>query len=404
MSPYRIGGGIAALALIALLAIVTVQWFRHTDLIWPTVSVTPEAQSSSTVGQSGSATTSAESPAMAILAERTQLQVDKNTKPPTTENENLTFQPGVANGESIARGWLQSPGDQQLLTPPSNVAGLSSLPYRNADRLEQPAGRDWRSARNNPVRFGGSWLIFGIGLALALFLFARGRIQIVEGRSGETVPRFNAIERSNHWMTASAFIIMALTGLVVLYGKPLLLPLIGPEAFTTWSQWAKYAHNFLSFPFTLGVVLIFLMWIAANIPNRIDFRWLRAGGGIVGHEHPPAQKFNAGQKAIYWIVVVGGGITAATGYVLMFPFYMTDIAGMQSAQMLHAVVAMLFIAVMIAHIYIGTIGMEGAFEAMGTGDVDVNWAKQHHSLWLQDEQVRSQAREPGTRPAATPAE
>jgi formate dehydrogenase subunit gamma len=111
-----------------------------------------------------------------------------------------------------------------------------------------------------------------------------------------------------------------------------------------------------------------------------------------------------GQKMIYWIVVVGGGITAATGYLLLFPFYTTNITGMQSAQMLHAVIAMLFIAVMLAHIYIGTLGMEGAFEAMGTGEVDVNWAKQHHSLWLKEEQERGEARRPGARPAATPAE
>src|SRR5262245_51720296 len=160
MTPCRIGGGIAALVLALLLVIVTVQWLRHTDLVWPTVSVTPEAQtSSSTVGQSGS-TPSAGSPATAILGERTRLQADENTKPPSTENENLVFQPGAANGESIARGWLQAPIDEQLLRPPRDVFGLSSLPYRNAEVLEQPGGRDWRSSRNDPVRFGGSWLIF----------------------------------------------------------------------------------------------------------------------------------------------------------------------------------------------------------------------------------------------------
>ena len=153
-----------------------------------------------------------------------------------------------------------------------------------------------------------------------LFYLFRGMVRIEAGRSGRTIVRFNAFERFVHWMTAICFIILALSGLNITFGKDLLLPLIGPEAFTGWSQWAKYAHNYLSFPFTLGVVLIFLMWIAGNIPNRVDVEWLKEGGGIVGHDHPPAKRFNAGQKMIYWIVVLGGAAVAITGYLLMFPF------------------------------------------------------------------------------------
>jgi formate dehydrogenase subunit gamma len=210
-------------------------------------------------------------------------------------------------------------------------------------------------------------------------------VKIEAGRSGRTLVRFNAFERFVHWMTASCFIVLALSGANITFGKELLTPLIGPEAFASWSQWAKYAHNYLSFPFTLGVVLMFLMWVAWNIPSGVDVRWVREGGGIVGENHPPARRFNAGQKAIYWVVVLGGGAAAITGYLLMFPFYVTDVSGMQTAQMVHGIVGMLFIAIMLAHIYIGTIGMQGAFEAMGTGEVDVNWARQHHSLWLEKE-------------------
>jgi formate dehydrogenase subunit gamma len=164
--------------------------------------------------------------------------------------------------------------------------------------------------------------------------------------------------------------------------------LLGADNFTAWSEWAKYAHNFLSFPFTIGVVLIALMWIAGNIPNRVDVEWLKGGGGIVGDQHPAAERFNAGQKLVYWVVVLGGGLIAATGYLLMFPFYGTTIDTMQYAQMTHGVTAALFIAFMLGHIYIGTIGMEGAFEAMGEGTVDLNWAKEHHSIWLARELER----------------
>jgi formate dehydrogenase subunit gamma len=215
--------------------------------------------------------------------------------------------------------------------------------------------------------------------------------------------RFSSFERFVHWMTATCFIVLAISGLNITFGRSLLLPLIGHEAFSEWSQWAKYAHNYLSFPFTIGVVLIFLMWIAGNIPNKVDVGWMKRGGGIVGHDHPPAYRFNAGQKAIYWIVVIGGGLVAATGYQLMFPFYLSGIEGMQFAQMVHATVAVLFVAVMLAHIYIGTIGMEGAFEAMGSGTVDVNWAKEHHSLWLEEENARAEANAQ-PRPAVTAAE
>jgi formate dehydrogenase subunit gamma len=292
--------------------------------------------------------------------------------------------------------------EQKLLQTLGQIDGRVSIPAQRAGVLIQPAGREWRDFHEVTLRIIGAVAIIGMLALLVIFYLWRGMVRLEAGRSGRTLVRFNAFERGVHWMTATCFVILAISGLNITFGRPLLLPLMGPEAFTAWSQWAKYAHNFLSFPFTLGVVLIFLMWIAGNIPNRVDFQWLKAGGGIVGQEHPPAQRFNAGQKLIYWIVVLGGGAAAATGYLLLFPFYVTDIAGMQIAQVIHSVVAMLFIAAMLGHIYIGTIGMEGAFEAMGTGEVDVNWAKQHHSLWLDEEQAR--ARETQARPAATPAE
>ena len=281
--------------------------------------------------------------------------------------------------------------EDQLFQELDRISGRCTLPDQKACTIEQPAGRDWRHFHEVTLRWIGAISIVGILAALLFFYLWRGMIRIESGRSGRTLVRFNAVERFVHWLTATCFIILAFSGLNVTFGKPLLLPLIGPEAFTAWSQWAKYAHNYLSFPFTLGVFLIFLMWIAGNIPNRVDLEWLKRGGGFVGHDKPPAYRFNAGQKMIYWIVVLGGSAVAVSGYVLMFPFYGTDIASMQAAQIAHGVVAMLFVAAMIGHIYIGTIGMEGAFEAMGEGTVDVNWAKEHHGLWLKEEMARTRA-------------
>jgi formate dehydrogenase subunit gamma len=298
--------------------------------------------------------------------------------------------------------------EDQLLRELNRVQGRVTIPDAKSSVVEQPAGRDWRHFHEVTLRWIGAISILGILALLVIFYLSRGMVKIEGGRSGRAIVRFTALERAVHWMTATCFVILAISGLNITFGKPLLLPLMSPEAFTGWSQTLKYAHNYLSFPFTIGVVVIFLMWIGGNIPNEVDKEWLKRGGGIVGHDHPPAYRFNAGQKMIYWIVVLGGGAVAISGYLLMFPFYGTGIANMQLAEIVHGVISVLFVAAMLGHIYIGTIGMEGAFEAMGEGTVDLNWAKQHHSLWLQEEMGRTgpneSQRQPGIRPSAAPAE
>ena len=289
--------------------------------------------------------------------------------------------------------------EQQLLQQLNRVQGLGTIPDTKSYVIEQPQGRAWREYREGTLPLIGTIAMLGMIVLLAIFFMVRGMVRIRSGRSGVNIVRFNAFERFVHWMTATCFILMALTGLNVTFGRVALLPLVGPEAFSTWSLAGKYIHNFLSFPFTLGVILIFFMWLGGNLPDRTDFNWLKKGGGIVGHEEPPAYRFNAGQKMVYWIVVLAGTAVAVSGYLLMFPFYGTTIAGMQLAQMVHGTVAVLFVAIMIAHVYIGTIGMEGAFEAMGSGTVDLNWAKEHHSLWLEEERARTGPNQMQTQPA-----
>jgi formate dehydrogenase subunit gamma len=303
--------------------------------------------------------------------------------------------PAAAQQPSSVNPTASSVKEDQLLQQLGRIDGRCTLPDQKACLIEQPAGRSWREFHEKTLPTIGAIAILGMLLLLVAFYLIRGMVKIENGRSGRTIVRFKAFERFVHWFTATCFIILAITGLNITFGKQLLLPLIGPEAFATWSQWGKYAHNYLSFPFTIGVVLIFLIWIADNIPNRVDVEWIKRGGGLVGHDHPPAYKFNAGQKMIYWIVVIGGTAVAISGYYLMFPFYGgVGVAGMQLAQIVHGIVAALFVAAMLAHIYIGTIGMEGAFEAMGTGEVDLNWAKEHHKLWVEEELAKG-----GTSPA-----
>ena len=293
--------------------------------------------------------------------------------------------PAQAQQPSSVNPTASSVKEDQLFSEMNRISGRCSIPDQKACTIEQPAGRDWRHFHEVTLRWIGAISILGMLALLVIFYLVRGMVRLEAGRSGRVLVRFSTFERLVHWMTAACFILLAISGLNITFGRPLLLPLIGPDAFTAWSQWAKYAHNYLSFPFTLGVFAIFLMWVAWNIPNRGDVEWMKRGGGIVGHDHPPADRFNAGQKMIYWIVVLGGTAVAVSGYILMFPFYGTNIADMQVAQVVHGVAALLFVAVMLAHIYIGTIGMEGAFEGMWDGTVDANWAKEHHCVWLEKE-------------------
>ena len=309
--------------------------------------------------------------------------------------------PVLAQQPSSVNPTASSVKEDQLFAEMNRISGRCSIPDQKACTIEQPAGQSWREFHQKTLPWIGAIAVLGMLALLVIFYLMRGMVKIENGRSGRLIVRFNAFERAVHWMTATCFVVLGLTGLNITFGKQTLLPLLGADGFATWSQWGKYAHNYLSFPFTLGVVLILLMWVANNIPNSVDVQWIKRGGGLVGNDHPPAYKFNAGQKVIYWIVVIGGGASAVSGYLLMFPFYATDIAGMQLAQIVHGIVAVLFVAAMLAHIYIGTIGMEGAFEAMAEGTVDENWAKQHHSLWLEEEKNKAPT---GATPRATPAE
>jgi formate dehydrogenase subunit gamma len=297
--------------------------------------------------------------------------------------------PLSAQQPTMVNPTAQSVNEAQLLQQLRQLDGRVSIPDLKAGVLEQPAGREWRQFHQGALHWIGGIAILGMLLLLIVFYSVRGMIKLTRGRSGRTITRFNGFERFTHWLTASTFIVLALSGINITFGKSLLLPLVGPEAFGTFSQWAKYAHNYLSFPFAIGLVFIFLIWLRDNIPSSLDVQWIKRGGGIVGNDHPPARRFNAGQKIVYWIVVLGGAAVAISGYLLMFPFYGTTIEGMQLAAIIHGVVGVLLIAAMLAHIYIGTIGMEGAFEAMGTGEVDLHWAEEHHSLWVEEEMEKS---------------
>lgn len=299
-------------------------------------------------------------------------------------------QPSAPSGSNPTAQAVQEDRLLDALRGGGTIDGRVSIPDNKAAVLEQPQGRDYRGFREGWLPWIGGISILGMILGLALFYFTRGRIAMEGGpESGRKILRFNALERFMHWMTATCFIVLALTGLNYIFGKRLLFPLIGPDAFAAWSQWAKYVHNFVSWPFMLGLAVMILVWIRDNMPDRYDAGWIKAGGGFLGGAHPPARRFNAGQKMIFWSVVLGGLALSASGIVMLFPFSAADINGMQIAQYIHATVGVILIAIMIAHIYIGSLGMEGAYDAMGSGEVDLAWAKAHHRIWVEEEQAKT---------------
>jgi formate dehydrogenase subunit gamma len=294
--------------------------------------------------------------------------------------------------------------EQMLLRQSPRIEGRIDIPNPREAVLIQPAGRTWDYFHEVILHWFGSIVILGMIAVLAIAYLIMGRIRISKGRSGIRIPRFNGFERFCHWLTAVSFVVLGLTGLNITFGKMVLLPLIGPDRFSDLSEAAKYVHNFVSFAFVVGLILIATLWIKDNIPQQIDITWLREGGGFIKSKHPPAGRFNAGEKLVFWFALGAGIAVIVSGCFLMFPFYLTNIAGMQIAQIVHAVIAVLFVAVILAHIYIGTLGMEGAFEGMGEGTVDLNWAKEHHVLWFEKEMARSAANETHGQPSATPAE
>ena len=290
-------------------------------------------------------------------------------------------------------------------------AGSTQMKGELSAVMIQSEGDNWRAFRNGPLSVYGAFGLLGIIGLLFVFYMVRGRIRIDAGPSDDRILRFGTIDRFAHWLMSGSFVVLGITGLNLLYGRYVLLPIIGKDAFATITTFGKYAHNYLSFAFMIGLGLAFVLWVRHNIPTKLDLKWLAMGGGIFKKGvHPPARKFNAGQKIIFWAVMIGGLSVSLSGIALMFPFQTsmfaetfallnsigfslpTDFTAMQEQQMnqlWHGLVSLGLMTMIVAHIYIGSVGMEGALDAMNSGMVDRNWAKEHHNLWVEEEDQKA---------------
>jgi formate dehydrogenase subunit gamma len=269
--------------------------------------------------------------------------------------------------------------------------------------LMQPRGETWRQLRNGPVTIYGGWLLVLIMAVIGGFYAWKGPIKLHDKPTGRQLLRFSAWDRMVHWSVAISFVLLAATGVIILFGKHILLPVIGYTLFSWLATAAKLIHNFAGPVFAFCTVLMFVTFVKDNIPKRHDLQWLAKFGGLVSGEHVPSSRFNAGEKVWFWLgVTLLGIVVSVTGFILNFPNFEQGREMMQTANVVHAIAAVLFLVMGLSHIYLGTIGVEGAYEAMRTGYVDETWAKEHHEFWYR-EAIAQDKGGGSTRPAVAAA-
>lgn len=278
------------------------------------------------------------------------------------------------------------------------AAGTTSLPGVEQGVLIQrfvqypgsdftTAGEAWRQVRNRIIIPYGGALMLVVVVAIALFYFGKGPIGHARAEGGRRIERFTPFERAAHWLNAIAFVLLAVSGLVMAFGKFLMLPWMGSAIFGTLTYWLKTMHNFVGPLFAVTLLVIIVTFARDNVPRAVDWLWIRKAGGLFSGQEVPSHRFNAGEKLIFWGGVFVLGLTVvASGLVLdqLVPGLLYTRGTMQLGHMVHAIAAVLMMCAFLGHIYLGTIGMRGAYRAMRDGTVSDAWAREHHQLWYDD--------------------
>ena len=286
-----------------------------------------------------------------------------------------------AQGNPRANYWRAVRGGVSGYTAVTGKAEGNDWKNMETNALIQNGGQNWRQLRNGILANYGGWFLFGALLAVLAFFAVRGQVKIEGGRSGKVVARWSWWERLLHWSTATMFVVLTVTGLSLLFGRAILIPLLGPEGFSVWAGLCISLHDFFGPFFGLGVALMVIFWFGHNLPTAEDVTWFVKGGGIWGKAHPSAGYANGGEKVWFWFVLIGGGAVVFSGLFMAGTIGEQTRASVQTANLIHGAAGIAWIAFWIGHAYIGTIGSEGSLEAMTRGYVDENWAKQHHDQW-----------------------
>lgn len=263
------------------------------------------------------------------------------------------------------------------------IRGITQVRSKGADVLINTSGEEWRQYRTQELIPKAGAAILIVLVVVGVFRLLRGKIPLQGGRSGIKILRFTTSQRAAHWTTAILFVILALTGLALLLGRTLLIPIFGAEGFGVIATTAKFLHDYLGPLFALALTWLFVMFVRDNIPQPgIDLKWLMSGGGLMG-KHAHSDRYNAGEKFWFWLATLGGLVAVVSGLVLDFPIFGQTRETMEFYLFVHGLAAVVLIVVAIGHIYMGTAALEATFEVMQTGYCDANWAKEHHDLWYE---------------------
>lgn len=268
------------------------------------------------------------------------------------------------------------------------VSGYTAVSSRGHDVLIQNGGENWREIRNLLIIKYSPWVLGLALLAMGIFHLIVGGDKLEEPRTGRKVKRYSLGARLLHWYTAVLFVILGITGLSILLGRSGLIPIMGLSGHAAYLSFAKLIHNWAGPLFLAGVILEFIAWSRDNIPHKRDFAWLKNMGGMIGSgPRPHTGKINGGEKAWFWLMIFFGILVGITGVLLDFPIWGQDRFTMQVSNIIHAITAVLFVTASFGHMYMGTLGSEGAFEGMWSGEVDEAWAKQHADLWYEEKKM-----------------
>jgi len=261
--------------------------------------------------------------------------------------------------------------------------GSSQVKSVDSGILINKAGEDWRRFRMEILVPYGAFSMAAVLLSLIAFFLLRGKMLLPEARSGKRILRFTLNQRTAHWFIVGLFWLLAITGLILLYGRIILIPLLGAEGFSITATACKDVHNLMGPLFLFAVLAMFLLFVKDNFFTGADLKWLAKGGGMFGG-HVSAGRFNAGEKIWFWLLIIFGLSLCISGLILVFSIFGQGREVMALSHMFHGISALLLISVSFGHIYLGTVGMEGTLESMTTGYVDESWAKAHHDLWYED--------------------
>lgn len=317
---------------------------------------------------------------------------------------------GAASAQGGPSGSAKEQAERQQKQPGNNAPVWRDVrggenPYQTTQVrgietavLVQSGGETWRQMRNVITIYGG-WLLVIVAAAIALFYFARGSIKLHGPPTGRKIVRFDAWHRTIHWTVAISFCVLAVSGVIMLFGKHILLPVFGYALFSWLAVASKNLHNFVGPLFAVATVLMIVTYLKDNLPKAYDFTWFAKAGGLLTGTHVPSGRYNAGEKSWFWIgVCLLGVIVSITGFILDFPNFAQTRATMQQASIIHLVAALVFIALSLGHIYMGTLGVQDAYQSMRTGEVDETWAKEHHEYWYNE----TIAKQGGSTAGATP--